>query len=261
MHYTCPSFNSRRRFVKAADHDGGSLATTASTPVSRSISSKHLLWIVFGLMTLFVLLTRELTLLDSHSPLRQRYAAMPVLMLAHGIPGALALLLGAFQFSNRLRSHYLSLHRVVGYLYVVSVAISAPVAIVVSLRLPLPTLTMASIIQTFGWVTTTATAMYSIRTRRIQQHKEWMMRSYPFAMVFIVNRVITFFLVMMRSGELALVASVWSVLATACFLPSFVIAWQSLARSPKASRHLTDGQVSSPKSSVAARKVIRFSQT
>jgi hypothetical protein len=259
MRYT-PTFQSRRRFVKAADHDGGSLATTAYAPVSRSISAKHLLWIVFGLMTLFVLLTRDWKLLDSHSLLRQRYAAIPVLMLAHGIPGALALLLGAFQFSNRLRSHYLSFHRVIGYIYVASVAISAPVAIIVSIRLPLPTLTMASIIQTFGWVTTTATAMYSIRTHRIQQHKEWMMRSYPFAMVFIVNRVIAFFLVMMRSGELAFVASVWSVLATACFLPSFVIAWQSLARSPKASRHLTDVHFS-PKSSVSKGKVVRFSQT
>ena len=64
-----------------------------------------------------------------------------------------------------------------------------------------------SFIQTFGWVTTTATAVYSVRTRRIQQHKEWMMRSYPFAMGFIVHRVITFFLVRMRSGELAFV--VW----------------------------------------------------
>lgn len=94
--------------------------------------------------------------------LRRGYAAIPLLRLAHGIPGALALFLGAFQFSNRLRREYLSLHRIMGYIYVASVAISAPVAIVVSLRLPLPTLTMASIIQTFGWVTTTATAMYSI---------------------------------------------------------------------------------------------------
>ena len=68
-------------------------------------SAPHLLWIVFGLMTLFVLLTPELALFDSHSWLRQRYAAIPVLMLVHGIPGALAFFLGAFQFSNRLRSH------------------------------------------------------------------------------------------------------------------------------------------------------------
>lgn len=209
------------------------MATAAPAPVSRFISSKHLLWIVFGLMTLFVLLTRDATLLHSHSFLRQRYAAIPVLMLAHGIPGALALFLGAFQFSNRLRREYLSLHRIMGYIYVASVAISAPVAIAVSVRLPAPTLNMASIIQAFGWVTTTATAMYCIRTRRIQQHKEWMMRSYPFAMVFVVVRVIGFFLEVTRSGEFAFVAVVWSVIATACFLPSFVIAWQSLAAKPK----------------------------
>src|SRR5215469_2315469 len=163
MRYT-PTSKSRRRFVKAADHEGGSLATTAYTPVSRSISAKHLLWIVFGLMTLFVLLTRDLKLLDSRSLLRQRYAAIPVLMLAHGIPGALALCLGALQFSDRLRRRFLSLHRIIGYIYVASVAISAPVAVAVSIRLPLPTLTMASIVQSFGWVTTTATAVYCIRT-------------------------------------------------------------------------------------------------
>jgi len=54
-------------------------------------------------MTLFVMLTRDLALLDSHSLLRQRCAAIQVPMLAPGIPGALAQFLGAFQFSNRCR--------------------------------------------------------------------------------------------------------------------------------------------------------------
>jgi hypothetical protein len=237
------------------------VATAAPTPVSRSVSPKHLLWIVFGMMTLFVLLTREASLLDSHSFLRQRYAAIPALMLVHGIPGALALFLGAFQFSNRLRHHYLSLHRVIGYIYVGSVAISAPVAIAVSIRLPMPTLTMASIIQAFGWITTTATAMYCIRTRRIQQHKEWMMRSYPFAMVFVIARVIGFLLGITRSGEFAFVGTVWSVIATACFLPSFIIAWQSLAAKSKSSATSHDRRLSSTKASVLTRTVGGFSQT
>jgi hypothetical protein len=51
-------------------------------------------------MCLFVLFTRERTLLDSHSFLRQRYAPVPWLMLAHGIPGALALLLGVSNFRH-----------------------------------------------------------------------------------------------------------------------------------------------------------------
>ena len=190
-----------------------------------------MVWIGFGLMTLFVLFTRDLTLLDSHSFLRQRYGAIPWLMLLHGIPGALALLLGAFQFSSRLRARYLQVHRVMGRIYVGCVAISAPVAVAVAIALPIPTLLMGATIQAMGWVVTTATGLYCIRTGRIQQHREWMMRSYPFAAVFVVVRVLVAIPAIARMGELGLAAVVWSVIATACFLPSFVIAWQALAAS------------------------------
>jgi uncharacterized membrane protein len=180
--------------------------------------------------------TRDRTLLDHKSFLRQRYAAIPWLMFAHGIPGALALLLGVFQFSSRLRQRHLQLHRVLGRVYVGCVAISAPVAIVVSISLPIMTLTMASIIQALGWLVTTATGLYCVRTGRIQQHREWMMRSYPFAMVFIVVRAINSIPAIARMGEPAIASVVWSVIATACFLPSFVIAWQALAASRRAAR-------------------------
>jgi uncharacterized membrane protein len=197
--------------------------------------AKHALWIVFGLMTVFVPFTRDRALLDRTSFLRQRYSVIPWLMLAHGIPGALALLLGVFQFSSRLRHRYLQLHRVMGRIYVGCVAISAPVAIAVSISLPTITLTMASVIQASGWLVTTATGLYCVRTGRIQQHREWMMRSYPFAMVFIVVRAIVAIPAIARMGELGLATVVWSVIATACFLPSFVIAWQALAASRRAS--------------------------
>jgi hypothetical protein len=58
-----------------------------------------------------------------------------------------------------------------------------------------------------------------------------MMRSYPFAMVFVVARVIVAIPAVGRMGELGVATAVWSVIATACFLPSFVIAWQTLAAS------------------------------
>jgi uncharacterized membrane protein len=179
-------------------------------------------------MALFVLLTRERTLLDSHSFLRQRYAPIPWLMAAHGLPGALALFLGVFQFSSRLRRRYLKLHRVMGRIYVGSVLVSAPLAVAVALALPLPTLFMASLIQSLGWLLTTATALYCARTGKIQQHREWMMRSYPFAAVFVVVRVINSIPAIERMGPLGIATVVWSVIATACFLPSFVISWQAL---------------------------------
>ncbi len=192
------------------------------------------MWILFGLMTLYILLTRDLTLLDPHSFLRQRYAAIPWLMLAHGVPGALALALGALQFSSRLRQQHLQLHRVMGRVYVACVLIAAPVAVLVSHALPIPTLLAASTIQAAGWIVATGTALYCVRTGRIQQHREWMMRGYPFAMVFVVVRVITAIPAVNRMGVLGVEVTVWSVIATACFLPSFVIAWQALAKSKPA---------------------------
>jgi hypothetical protein len=60
-----------------------------------------------------------------------------------------------------------------------------------------------------------------------------MMRSYPFAMVFVVVRTINAIPAIARI-ELGVVTVVWSVIATACFLPSFVIAWQALAASRRA---------------------------
>jgi uncharacterized membrane protein len=214
------------------------MATAAPGSVTRgsSIQAKHFVWAVFGLMTLFVLLTRDRTLLDAHSFLRQRYAPIPWLMLAHGVPGALALFLGVLQFSSRLRQRYLQLHRVMGRIYVGSVAISGPVAVAVAISLPLPTLFMATLIQAVGWLTTTATALYCVRTGRIQQHREWMMRSYPFAAVFVVARVILHIPAIERMGVLGVATVVWSVIATACFLPSFVIAWQALAASRRAAK-------------------------
>jgi uncharacterized membrane protein len=211
------------------------VTTTPGPETARtSFKAKHALWIVFGLLTLFVLLTRERTLLDPDSFLRQRYAPIPLLMFAHGIPGALALILGFFQFSSRLRQRYLQLHRVMGRIYVGSVAISAPVAIAVAISLPIPTLTMAALVQSVGWIATTATGLYCVRTGKIRQHREWMMRSYPFAMVFIVVRVIIAIPAVERMGELGIATVVWSAIAVACFLPSFVIAWQELAASRRA---------------------------
>ncbi len=214
------------------------MATAAPARITRktSFQAKHAMWVVFGLMTLFVLLTRDRSLLEPQSFLRQRYASIPWLMFAHGIPGALALFLGVFQFSSRLRQRYLNVHRWMGRTYVGCVAISAPVAIAVAVALPIPTLLMASVIQALGWILTTATALYCVRTGRIQQHREWMMRSYPFAMVFVVVRVIIAIPPIERMGLLGLENVVWSVIAAACFLPSAVIAWQSLAATRPAAK-------------------------
>ncbi|MBI5155176.1 DUF2306 domain-containing protein [Candidatus Poribacteria bacterium] len=189
---------------------------------------KYAFWTLFGLFSLFVLLTRERSLLDAGSFLRQRYAPIPWLMLAHGIPGAIALAAGALQFSSRLRRRFLAVHRIMSRVYAVCVLISAPVAVIVAYRLPTMTLFPAAVIQSLGWMVATAAAIHCVRTGRIQQHREWMMRGYPFAMVFVLTRVILAIPAVQQMGELGVATVVWTVLAAACFLPSFLIAWQAM---------------------------------
>jgi uncharacterized membrane protein len=189
------------------------------------------MWVVFFLMAILVIARRDLALLDSQSFLRQRYSPIPWLMFLHGIPGALALTLGVFQFSSRLRKRHLQLHRVLGRIYVGCVVISAPVAIMVAMALPIPTLLPASIIQAGGWLVCTGTALYCVRIGRIQQHREWMIRSYPFAMIFVVARAIGFIPAIDRMGIVGVEATVWGCIAVAGLLPSLIIAWQALAAS------------------------------
>jgi uncharacterized membrane protein YozB (DUF420 family) len=87
---------------------------------------------------------------------------------------------------------------------------------------------MAAVIQSTGWVLTTAIALYCIRNGNVQQHRQWMIRSYPFAMVFIFVRTIIAIPVIARLGELGVVSTVWSCIAAACFIPSLVISWEAV---------------------------------
>jgi len=204
-----------------------------AAPVRRSINAKHIVFILFGLTILVSIITRDLALLDSSSPLRQRYTSIPGLMLAHGVPGALALILGIFQFSNRLRARYLNIHRILGRVYVGSTFIAAPVSVAVAAVLGPPTLLMASVAQAGGWLFCTAVALYCVRQGNITQHRHWMMRGYPFAMIFAINRTVIAIPAVARLGELGIVSTVWFNIVLAAFVPSVVIAWQqTFARKP-----------------------------
>jgi hypothetical protein len=87
---------------------------------------------------------------------------------------------------------------------------------------------MAAIIQSGAWLLTTGVAMYSVRVGDIRQHQEWMTRSYPFAMVFVLARAILAVPAVRAMGEVGFVSVVWSMIAAACFIPSLIISWRAL---------------------------------
>jgi len=78
---------------------------------------------------------------------------------------------------------------------------------------------MASVIQaSLACPTATASTAFA---PQIQQHREWMTRSYPFAMVFVVVVSSPPIPAVAAAGPLGLSTTVWSVIATRVF-PAFV---------------------------------------
>jgi len=124
------------------------------------------------------------------------------------------------------------MHRVLGYVYVTSVFISAPLAVVVALKIPKSiALITANCMQSFGWTVTTAIALYCIRTGNIVQHRRWMIRSYPFAMVFTAARSFQMIVPATRFGPTGPEAVLWTCSALAAFLPNIYLDW--LANFPR----------------------------
>jgi uncharacterized membrane protein len=218
---------------------GGKPMPTAVAPSLRFRSkTKIVSAVLFGLLTVFVIYMKNARVFDPTSEIAQHFAPVKWLLVAHGFFGVLALLLGGFQFSNRLRAKYLKVHRTLGYTYVASVFLSAPLAIPIAKRIDSLSLVAASGVQSFGWMLTTAIALYCVLHGNVAQHRRWMIRSYPFAMVFTVARVLVSIPPIFRLGSVGIEMVVWSTIALAAFLPNVFLDWPVICASPVAGRQV-----------------------
>ena len=200
---------------------------STSASVQRS-PAKLVFFVVFFALTAFVTYMKNAGIRDPASPIAQHFAPVKGFLIIHGVFGGLALVLGAFQFSNRLRARYLKIHRMLGYVYVVSVFIASPLAFPVVLKTGTMSLVAATAVQSFGWMACTAIALYCVRQGNIAQHRRWMIRGYPFAMVFTVARIIIGMPPVLSRGDPAIETVVWTCVALAAFLPGIFLDWRTI---------------------------------
>ncbi|HEX8686713.1 MAG TPA: DUF2306 domain-containing protein [Pyrinomonadaceae bacterium] len=207
-----------------------------TTQRTRPLGARHVFFAAFAFATLFVFYVYEAPFLDPQSPAWQHVAKVKWWLLPHATAGTVALLLAPFQFSSRLRARSPRLHRVLGRLYVAGVAVATPSAVPIALTQGPPSLVMVAAVQSSAWVLTTALAVHCARAGNIAQHREWMIRSYPFAMVFVVARLLLAIPASAGLGEVGLVSVVWGCNAAACLVPTFVINWRALSPRQRARR-------------------------
>ncbi len=186
--------------------------------------AKTLLFVLIGAMYLYVIFTTENFLIDKSNPEWTHIEPFRTILLPHGLLAALALLLGPFQFSERLRRKYIVVHKTMGYLYIAGCYLGAPVGLYIQWfeeRLgESRNFTIATVADATIWIFATTMALVMIRRRKIQQHRQWMMRSFACALIFLEVRVI---LVLFAVPEKYAESVVWSCVAAAFPIADLVL--------------------------------------
>jgi uncharacterized membrane protein len=152
------------------------------------------------------------------------------LLLGHIIGGSIALLLGPWQFSRRLRQRHLSLHRWMGRIYLLGVALGSLAGFASSFfsQGGMPTHFGFGILAVL-WFFTGWMAYHYARTSRIAQHREWMIRNFSLSLAAVTLRqYLPFMLFVMHWPFLrAYVPISWL-----CWVPNLLIAEWLIRRRP-----------------------------
>ena len=125
--------------------------------------------------------------------------------------GSIALLTGWSQFSERLRSRYLSRHRLLGKIYVASVLLSSISGFAIAMFATGGMVSIAGFAAlALSWLFSNVKAYTAILNRNLQAHKNWM----------IYNYALTFAAVTLR---------IWLPFSQAVLHMDFVLAYQIVA--------------------------------
>jgi len=147
----------------------------------------------FGLITLCflaVIWVDDRFWFDPSDPHARRVVAFRSLLMFHGLAGLTALTAGALQMSSRIRSRKPALHRTLGNVYIIAVCLSAPIAIYIGTSTLEPvTIHVEQVFQGGLWLVCAIVAWGCARLRQMQLHRDWMIRSYGFTLVFVLSRV------------------------------------------------------------------------
>lgn len=203
---------------------------TSSQPLTAKgrFSAKHALFLVLGVMTLFIIYRDEAFIVDHSLNTWTYFQPVRWQILVHGIAGAIALLPGASQFSSRLRQRYPALHRVFGRSYIAGVLVAAPTAVYLAFTHGPPVFAVRTAVQSSLWVVTALMALLAALNRNFEVHRQWVMRSYAVTLIFIVSRILFHVPVFGRLSDVGANNLLWILNICALLVPQVIINWSQL---------------------------------
>ncbi len=202
--------------------------------------NRVILFSILAILTLYVVYT-ELDFFGSASPELHRYKEMSWILIPHGLLGMIALVAGPFQFSGTLRKQRLKLHRKIGKIYIFSILLATPFAILLNLWYRIPganvTFVFENITQALVWAFTASMAWLAAWRRQITIHKMWAARSYGLTMVFVLSRIKNPMTLIMDKPDINDFAHfLWLLIVLALIIPDLLVFSKELFAGKKISQ-------------------------
>ena len=174
---------------------------------------------LYPLMYLFV--SKEYTFLSTKSVEILKDQLWRIFFMLHVSFGGLSLLIGWIQFIQKVRLQKPSIHRIVGFVYILSVLISAISGIYIGIYANFGIISSLGFISLgIVWLLTTILAFIEIKKGNINAHQKWMIFSYAACFSAVTLRIYLPLLNMLFDGDIA-----YSTVAWLCWVPNMAVAY------------------------------------
>jgi uncharacterized membrane protein len=142
--------------------------------------------------------------------------------------GGIALLIGWVQFSKKIRAAKLNLHRTIGKMYMVAVALSGTGGFIIAMSASGGPVCMAG----FGllavlWLYTDLQGYRAIRKLQIERHRAWMIRNYSLTFAAVTLRI--YLPLATAVMHLDFIPS-YRVISWLCWVPNLIVAEMLIRR-------------------------------
>lgn len=153
------------------------------------------------------------------------------LLFAHIVTASFGLFTGPFLLWSGFRRSPLPVHRTIGLVYLIGGGLGTSAGILLSTMVThrAPAFYLGTFVLGVVWLTAAAMAYRAIRSRRIDAHREWMIRSYVLTWSFVGCRIPDLQLVQSLGpgGDTTILWATWSV---PLFLTEVVLQWRRTHR-------------------------------
>jgi hypothetical protein len=167
-------------------------------------------------------------------------------LVAHVIGGMVALLSGPVQFWLGLNRRTKNPHRVVGILYVIGVAVGGAAAFQLAAHTDFGwSFGLSLIFMSSAWIISTGLATVAICLRQVEQHREWMIRSYVLTFGFVTLRMLDVVFDIARIGTIMerKAAAGWLAWAVPLLITELILQGRKIFAKPVSEVPLPDAHV------------------